>query len=47
MKVIVYTSNTGHTAEYAIILGKTTGLPVYPLKEVTQGIVHSKVTFRE
>ena len=33
MKVIVYTSNTGHTAEYSKILGAKIGLPVYALKE--------------
>ena len=33
MKAIVYTSNTGHTADYAGILGKETGLPVYSLKD--------------
>ena len=26
---IVYTSNTGYTAEYARLLGQGTGLPVY------------------
>ena len=30
---IVYTSNTGYTAEYARLLGKNTGLPVYALSE--------------
>ncbi|MGM9640879.1 MAG: hypothetical protein ACI3V3_05885 [Faecousia sp.] len=30
---IVYTSNTGHTAEYAKLLGQETGLPVYALAE--------------
>lgn len=30
---IVYTSNTGHTAEYAALLGEKTGLPVYALSE--------------
>ncbi len=30
---IIYTSNTGHTAEYAKILGEKTGLPVYELTE--------------
>lgn len=30
---IVYTSNTGYTREYAILLGKKTGLPVYSLAE--------------
>ena len=33
MKAIVYTSNTGHTAEYARMLGIKTNLPVYSLKE--------------
>lgn len=32
--VIVYTSNTGYTAEYAKILGRKTGLPVYDFAEV-------------
>ena len=30
---IVYTSNTGYTAEYARLLGKRTGLPVMALEE--------------
>lgn len=30
---IVYTSNTGFTAQYAALLGKRLGLPVLPLKE--------------
>ncbi len=30
---IVYTSNTGYTAEYARLLGAKTGLPVYTLPE--------------
>lgn len=33
---IVYTSNTGYTMQYAILLGKKTGLPVYSLKESKQ-----------
>ena len=33
MKAIVYTSSTGHTTEYAKILGEKTGLPVYALNE--------------
>ena len=33
MKAIVYTSKCGHNAEYAGILGKLTGLPVYSLKD--------------
>lgn len=36
MKAIVYTSNTGHTAEYAKILGEKTGLPVYALSEAAK-----------
>ncbi len=31
--VIVYTSNTGYTAEYARLLGERTGLPVFSLDE--------------
>ena len=38
MKVIVYTSNTGHTAEYSKILGAKIGLPVYTLKEAKKKI---------
>lgn len=30
---IVYTSNTGYTAEYARLLGEKTGLPVYELAD--------------
>ena len=33
VKAIVYTTNTGHTAEYAALLGKETGLPVFPLSQ--------------
>ena len=36
MKAIVYTSNTGHTAEYAKILGEKTGLTVYALSEAVK-----------
>ena len=36
MKAIVYTSNAGHTAEYAEIIGKKTGLPVCSLCEKTK-----------
>lgn len=36
MKAIVYKSNTGHTAEYAKMLGAKTGLPVYSLKEAVK-----------
>ena len=30
---IVFTSNTGYTREYAVLLGERTGLPVYSLEE--------------
>lgn len=36
MKAIVYTSNTGHTAEYAKMLGEKTGLSVYTLSEAAK-----------
>ena len=36
MKVIVYTSNTGHTAEYSKMLGTKIGLPVYALNEAAK-----------
>ena len=36
MKAIIYTSNTGHTAEYAKMLGDKTGLPVYALSEAAK-----------
>lgn len=36
MKVIVYTSNTGHTAAYSKMLGAKIGLPVYALNEAAK-----------
>lgn len=33
---IVYTSNTGYTAQYAALLGKKTALPVYALTEAQE-----------
>ena len=36
MRAIIYTSNTGHVAEYAKILGAKTGLPVYELHEAVK-----------
>ena len=33
MEVILYTSNTGSTAEYAQLLGKELNLPVYSIKQ--------------
>ena len=38
MKAIVYTSKNGHTAEYAEILGRQTGLTVYSLKDAEKQI---------
>lgn len=38
MQAIVYTSKTGHTAEYAKILGDKTGLPVFSLKDAVKEI---------
>ena len=35
ISAIVYTSNSGYTAEYARMLGKLTGLPVYDLHRVS------------
>lgn len=39
MQAIVYTSNTGHTAEYAKILSEKTGLPVYTLSEAARQLL--------
>lgn len=36
MKAIVYTSNTGYTAQYARLLGEKTGLPVYTPEEAAK-----------
>jgi len=36
MKAIVYTSNTGFTAHYAMLLGESTSLPVYSLPEAKE-----------
>ena len=33
MKAIIYTSNTGSTAEYAQLLGKELNLPVHSLQK--------------
>ena len=33
MKAIIYTSNTGSTAEYAQLLGKELNLPVHSLQQ--------------
>ena len=34
ISAIVYTSNSGYTAEYARLLGQATGLPVNDLRQV-------------
>lgn len=36
MKAIIFTSNAGHTAAYAKILGEKTGLPAYELSEAVK-----------
>ena len=36
VNAIVYTSNTGYTAQYAKLLGNNTGLPVYSLREAEE-----------
>ena len=38
IKAIVYTSNTGYTAEYARILSAKCSLPVYTLREAMQAL---------
>ena len=38
MTAIVYTSQTGHTAAYAKLLGEKTGLPVYTLKDASRAL---------
>ena len=39
---IVYTSNTGYTAEYARLLGQATGLTVYSLTEAAEKLTGGK-----
>lgn len=38
LSAIVYTSNTGYTAEYARLLGEQTRLPVLPLAQAEQSL---------
>lgn len=38
---IVYTSNTGFTAQYASLLGGETGLPVYSLEDASKSLPQS------
>lgn len=40
---IVYTSNTGFTAQYAQLLGEKTGLPVYALEQAPKGLQGSVI----
>ena len=42
IKAIVYTSNTGYTAEYARLLGKKTGLPVYSLDKAIKELAENE-----
>lgn len=35
---IIYTSNTGHTRQYALLLGKEVGIPVYSYDEAVSGL---------
>lgn len=35
---VVYTSNTGYTAQYAELLGEKTGLPVFPLEQAKKNL---------
>ena len=39
---IVYTSNTGFTAQYASLLGGETGLPVYSLEDASKSLPQSR-----
>lgn len=46
LNAIIYTSNTGYTQQYAKMLGKKTGLPVYSLKESsTAGLSGSSIIY--
>ncbi len=42
IKAIVYTSNTGYTAEYARLLGEKTGLPVYSLDKAVNALAKNE-----
>lgn len=45
ISAIVYTSNSGYTAEYARMLGELTGLPVYDLHRVSDPQPQREVIF--
>ena len=38
-KAIVYTSNTGYTAQYAALLAKKTGLRAYAMNEAMEKVL--------
>lgn len=41
INAIVYTSNTGYTAQYARLLGEKTGMPVYSLDEAEKCLLRA------
>ena len=43
MKAIIYTSNTGSTAEYAQLLGKELNLPVHSLQQAKNKVLSGSV----
>lgn len=46
INAVVYTSNTGHTKEYASLLGQEIDIPVYELKEAKKKLpVSSKIIY--
>ena len=45
MDAIVYTSESGFTAQYAKLLGEAAGLPVYTLREAAALPAHSSVVY--
>ena len=47
IQAIVYTSNTGYTAEYARMLGEKTGLPVLTLNEAKKSLPVNRGAIRK
>lgn len=45
INAIVYTSNTGHTKEYALLLGKEISIPVFDLKEAKKQLPRNSEIF--
>ena len=45
ISAIVYTSNSGHTAQYARLLGQATGLPVNDLRQMRNPQPDQEVTY--